>query len=288
MIFSRLLATIHSHPRWSWAALIAYAAAVTFPHEPVQWLVNEIAIRITHRHLYQVSAAITLVEAAWLTWILVRRLRGQAARRTVAAFWMVTLALIWCAWRVFTANNVELVHYPQYIPEGMALVALTLSPAESLSWIALFGGLDECFQYWVLARGKPVPFDFNDVYMDLLGGAAGVLVAMVFLRCDSRHGSRDASRIWKRPGVIVILAVTAVGILLWWSGLMLLFADNSNPHYWFALSRYTSPAFWFQVVLNGPNKYHTLSPVEGPILILGTIGLYAWIDRRVRISTEPR
>ncbi|MGA2194591.1 MAG: hypothetical protein ABSH40_04910 [Bryobacteraceae bacterium] len=285
----RLLAAIHSHPRWGWAALMAYAAAVTFPHENVQWLVNEIAIRITHRRLYQVSAAITVVGAAWLTWILARRLRGQAARRTVAAFWIVTLALIWCTWRIFTANNVELVHYPQYIPEGMALLALTLSPAESLAWIALFGGLDECFQYWVLANGKPVPFDFNDVYMDLLGGAAGVLLAMAFLRCDPRDGgSWDAWRIWKRPGIIMILAVIAVGLLLWSSGLMLLFADKRNPHYWFALSRFNAPAFWFQVPLNGPNKYHTLSPVEGPILILGTIGLYAAIDRRVRISVGPR
>jgi hypothetical protein len=284
-----LLAAIHSHPRWSWAGLIAYAAAVTFPHENVQWLVNEVAIRITHRRLYEVSAAITVVEAVWLTWILVRRLRGQTARRTVAAFWIVTLALIWCTWRVLTANNVELVHYPQYIPEGMALVALTLSPAESMAWIALFGGLDECFQYWVLANGRPVPFDFNDVYMDLLGGAAGVLLAMAFLDCDSRDdGSRDARRIWKRPGVIVILAVTAVGILLWSLGLMLLFEDKSNPHYWFALSRFASPAFWFQVPANGPDKYHTLSPVEGPILILGTIGLYASIDRQARISAGRR
>lgn len=269
--------------------MIAYAAAVTFPHQNVQWLVNEIAIRITHRRLYQVSAAITLVEAVGLTLILVWRLRGQPAGRTVAAFWIVTLGLIWCAWRVFTANNVELVHYPQYIPEGMALLALTLSPVESLSWIAIFGGLDESFQYWILAKGKPVPLDFNDIYMDLLGGAAGVVLAMIFLRCNWRdEGSGDARPIWKRPGVIVILTIVAVGILLWSLGLMLLFADKSNPHYWFALSRYTSPAFWFQVVLNGPNKYHTLSPVEGPMLILATIGLYAWLDRRVRISTGPR
>ena len=86
----------------------------------------------------------------------------------------------------------------------------------------------------------------------------------------------------------MILAVTAVGILLWSLGLMQLFEDKSHPHHWFALSRFTSPAFWFQVPLNGPNKYHTLSPVEGPILILATIGLYAWIDRRVRISAERR
>jgi hypothetical protein len=50
------------------------------------------------------------------------------------------------------------------------------------------------------------------------------------------------------------------------------------------LSRFHAPAFWFQVAANGPNRYHTLSPIEGPILLLATVGLYAWIDRRVKIS----
>jgi truncated hemoglobin YjbI len=57
-IFSRLLRAIHLHRRWGWLALLAYAAAVTFPHENVQWLMNQIAIRISHHRLYQWSAAI--------------------------------------------------------------------------------------------------------------------------------------------------------------------------------------------------------------------------------------
>jgi hypothetical protein len=266
--------------------LLGYATAVTLPHENVQWLVNQFAIRITLPHLYQLSAAITAVEAVGLTWILVRRLRQQPARSTLAVFWIVTLALIWFAWHALTANNVELVHYPQYIPEGIVLMALTLSPAESLSWIVLFGGLDECYQYAVLSYWRPVPYDFNDVYMDLLGGAAGVLLAMAFLRCDRReHGLQEAKPLWKRPGIAAIGAVLAMGTVLWSLGLMRLFADKADKHYWFALSRFQAPTFWFQVVLNGPNKYHTLSPVEGPILILATIGLYAAIDRRVNFST---
>jgi hypothetical protein len=283
-IFSRFLEAVHRHPRWGCAGLIAYAAVATFPHENVQWLVNEIAIRITHAKLYRVSAEITAVEAVALTGIVVWRLRAHAARITMASFWIVTLALILFTWHTFTANNVELVHYPQYIPEGILLMALTLSPAESLAWIVIFGGLDEAFQYAVLSWWRPVPYDFNDVYMDLLGGAVGVLVAMAFLDCGRRGRERVARPLWKRPGIVALLAVVVSGILLWASGLMLLFEDKADTHHWFALSRFRAPAFWFQVVVNGPNKYHTLSPLEGPILILATIGLYALIDWRVKIS----
>ncbi len=276
-------------PRWSWGALAVYAAAVTFPHEKVQYAVNEIAIRISLHRLYQTTAAIVLAQGALLTFMVFSSLAGQAGRRRLAAFWVLTLALIWGAWGGLTANNVELVHYPQYVPEGMALLALTLSPAESLAWIAVFGGLDECFQYWDLMGGRPVPYDFNDVYMDLLGGAAGVVLAMALLRCSPRGPIPMLwKRIFKRPGVVVILSLTALGILLRACGLMLLYKDAANPHYWFALSRVKLPAFWFIVPANGPAKYHTLSPVEGPILILATIAIYATLDRRLRISADGK
>jgi hypothetical protein len=281
-ILSGFLEALHARPRWAWLGFIAYAAAVTFPHENVQWFVNEIAIRISLHRLYQVSAAIAAVEALLFTGIVANGLRKQESRSIPAVFWIVTLALIGFTWRVFTANNVELVHYPQYVPEGMALLALTLSPAESLAWVTIFGGLDECYQYAVLSRFRAVPYDFNDVYMDLLGGALGVLLAMALLRCKPRR--QHAPPLWKRPGIAALLGIVTTGILLWVSGLMLLFEDKADTRHWFVLSRFRAPAFWFQVVANGPNKYHTLSPIEGPILILGTIAVYALLDRWVIVG----
>src|SRR5579863_8891918 len=89
----RFLLWIRSHPRWGWTALIAYAAAVTFPHENVQYVVNELCIRFTHKRVYQASAAIALVEIAILTLIVYHGLAPQLARSILAVFWMVTIAL---------------------------------------------------------------------------------------------------------------------------------------------------------------------------------------------------
>ena len=281
----RFLKAIHSHQFWGWLGIIVYAAAVSFPHELVQKVVNAYAERVTLHTLYHQSASIAITEATVLTLILLWRLWRHGSRVTLVFFWVVTLGLIFFTWRAFTANNTELVHYPQYIPEGFGLMALTLSPAETLAWITLFASFDEGYQYAVLSWWRKVPFDFNDVYMDLLGGAVGMLVAMAFLHCGRRMaGVSDGPAFWKRPGIRAILAVLLIGILLWASGYMLLFEDKADTRHWFSLSRFRAPAFWFQVVENGPNKYHTLSPLEGPILILLTIGLYAWIDWRVKIS----
>ena len=257
-------------PHSAWVGLLLYAAAVTFPHEQVQVLVGHIADLLTRPGLYRVSAAVAIALAAGLTAILFYRLGNHPRRRRIAVFWILTLALIWCTWRIFTANNTELLHYPQYFPEGAALLAITLSPTESLAWITLFGGLDEAYQYWVLYPRRVTALDFNDVYMDLLGGAAGVVFAASFLTCRS-SGTR---RRWRRPGIVLLLAVIAVGILLGISGRMALRQDDPRPH-WFALSREKTAAFWSIVPASGPRYIHELTPPEGIALILATISIYA-------------
>jgi hypothetical protein len=269
----------------SWTALVAYAALVTFPHENVQYVVNLFCIRYTHRRVYQASAVIAIAELLLLTPVLWRAIARQPARRTIAFAWILTVALMWCIWRVFTANNTELVHFPQYLPEGMALLALTLSPADALAWVTFFGGLDECFQYWHLMAGRPVGYDFNDIYMDLAGGAAGIVLAMAFLYCEPARLT-TWKQILNRRGVRLILALAAAGIPLWWSGAMRLYS-NPAAHYWFALSRDKPPQYWYVNPLFGPHKFHELSPVEGPVLILATLALYAQLDRRLRISAVP-
>jgi hypothetical protein len=259
-----------------------YACAVTLPHQAVQNVVEVIANHISRRRLYQYSAAIALVEAAVLTFFFVRSLRGQASRRWLLAYWLLSLALITATWGLFTANNTELVHYPQYFPEGVALLALTLSPAESLAWITVFGGLDEAFQYTFLVQGRPLPYDFNDVYMDLIGGAAGVIFAMAILRCRRKT---EVANFLKRPGVVVLLSIVAAGIALWASGKMLLYEAPESPSHWFSLSRLKTPSFWyFSPNILGPHHLHELSPIEGPILILTTIAVYGVLDRTFRIS----
>ncbi|MGD1091734.1 MAG: hypothetical protein ABSB35_07045 [Bryobacteraceae bacterium] len=282
MTFLRFLVAMRLHKSWAWLGVCVYACAVTFPHQAVQDVVEVIANHITRKSLYQYSAAIALIEAAALTFLFVRTLRGQESRRWLIAYWMISLALITATWGLFTANNTELVHYPQYFPEGVALLALTLSPAESLAWIVVFGGLDEAFQYTFLVQGRPLPYDFNDVYMDLTGGAAGVIFAMALLTCKRRT---DVANILKRPGVVVLMGIVATGIGLWASGKMLLYEALESPSHWFSLSRLKTPTFWyFSPNILGPHHFHELSPIEGPILILATIAVYGVLDRTFEIS----
>ena len=267
---------------------MAYSALVTFPHQPVQdfvgWLVKELG----RPNVYRIAAAVGLLIGAALTWqlagILKKKKPEHGAFGVVAKLWLLTFVLIAGTWAILTVNNTELVHYPQYLPTGFLVMVLTGSPIETLAWVTLFAGVDEGFQYAYLHAGWGVPFDFNDIYMDLLGGALGMLLAAVILGPKTQSPG-EASRNWlqnlcRRPGVLVQFSVVAISLILLASGHLALYDEHSDPQHWFVMSRNIPKSFWFFDETWGPRTIHTLSPIEGPILIALTIAAYAVLDRR--------
>jgi len=194
-------------------------------------------------------------------------------------------------WRVFMANNTELIHFPQYFPEGIALLAITLSPVESLAWIALFGGLDETYQYIFLTNGRAAPLDLNDIYMDLIGGAAGIIFAMALLRCASRSSSVESwqgswRRVFSTPGVLVIFGILLTTMGLGAAGQVVLYEPLGVPHpHWFSLSHLLTPSFWYynDKVL-GPHHFHEMGAIEGALLILATIALFVPLERNLTVA----
>src|ERR1700733_14418761 len=132
---SRFFAGMYRHKLWAWVGLLVYACAVTFPHQPVQDVVGALVTKISRNRVYQLSVTLAIIEAVVFTFLFVRLLSRQTGRWGLASYWILCFLLMLGTWRVFMANNTELVHFPQYFPEGMALLALTLSPVESLAWV---------------------------------------------------------------------------------------------------------------------------------------------------------
>jgi energy-coupling factor transporter transmembrane protein EcfT len=282
---SRFFLWLRRHPRLGWTILLVYAAAVTFPHEEVQTLVGVLAKRMGRANLYRMAAGTSLILGCAFTVIFVLQLRRHRFRRLISVYWVATVLLIFAAWNMLTANNTELVHYPQYFVPGFVLMAVTLSPLESLAWITITGGLDECYQYWALHGGWGVPYDFNDICMDLLGGALGVVFAAAFLTCLSRPAGRLPREAFVKPGTALLAAIGASGAILFAFGKMLLYEDKQNTVYWFALSRLRPQRFWFFDETWGPKTFHTLSPLEGPVVLIAVLGFYAFLDRKLTFET---
>ena len=271
---------------FAWIGLLIYACIVTFPHQFVQDFVSKLTDRYTNERVWAVSVKAAELEGALLILfvaIALFRLRGWVERGWLATYLLLSVFLLFFSWRMFMINNMELVHFPQYFPEGIALVAMTGSAAESLAWIAILGSLDEGFQYASLAAARQGPFDFNDVYMDIAGGAAGIVLGLAWIGCVRRDDVRGwVKQVFARPGIRVLTGIVAAGMLLLATGRMVLYEKLSPPGYWFGLSREPNPGSpYFRPWVFGLHHFHEMTPLEGTLAIAGTIALFALLDRNL-------
>jgi hypothetical protein len=257
---------LYKNSAWVWCALTLYAIVVTLPHVIVQTWLGAAIQPIGLSAFYVLMATGAVGVAAICSWYYLRALSTHPSRRALIGSWVVTLALAVAAWRYLSVNNSELVHFGQYLLPGLVLIAITRSVTESLAWIAIMAGCDEGYQFWGLHWDWGIPWDFNDIYMDLLGGHLGVLLGLAFLPAVPRQ-----TRVWRRPGVVLLSSLLAVGATLWALGLLLIYEDKANTHYWFALSRLEPKGFWFFDATWGPRSIHALTPLEGITLVLVTI-----------------
>src|ERR1700722_10358746 len=97
-ILERWLAAVQRHKVWGWVLLMIYVPSVIFPHDVVQYYVNEIASRYTHKRLYQGAAIGGEVIGVIVTLAFMWCLRKRPERLIIGMSWLVTLGLIIACW----------------------------------------------------------------------------------------------------------------------------------------------------------------------------------------------
>ena len=187
-------------------------------------------------------------------------LRPAKARLTLGLAATALLALVVLAHKVIVLNAVENIHYPQY-----ALIFVLLARAGiglETGWLAatVLGAIDEGYQAVALPRGAPDYFDWNDVVLNGIGAAFGVVLVLAFTRFADR--SRDG-RAFRRRWAVTAAAVVIAGLLA--------------PPVW-------SP-FW--VTTPGDRVFHPLAASEASVVLAAIHALVGWVQRRVVAYRVP-
>jgi hypothetical protein len=143
--------------------------------------------------------------------------------------------------------NIENIHYPQYALMVFMLWRGGLSVEASFLGATVLGALDEGYQFLFLPYGRPTYFDWNDIVLNALGAAFGVLLIQPY----------------RRPGALPRSIGRAITVVL---GLGFLAALLVSP---------PTPPF-FRVAPTG-RHFHVLSASEA----LGVIGLLWFTIRRL-------
>lgn len=99
--------------------------------------------------------------------------RRAAIRRSLL---MITIVLGY-ALGMLAVNGIEAIHLPQYVVLVLMLMATGFSVESAWLLATVLGAIDELWQWQLLRRARPEYFDWNDVVLNAIGAAAGVLIA---------------------------------------------------------------------------------------------------------------
>ncbi|MBT8233419.1 MAG: hypothetical protein HKO66_00850 [Saprospiraceae bacterium] len=193
---------------------------------------------------------------------------------------LFSIVFIVIALKVIIVVNVELIHILQYAIMAILLFPLIGHYNETLFWTNVLGALDELYQYIYLSPEKADYFDFNDVIINLLGVALGLII----LRSKGILGFRKVPKGVKSPQFIA-LSITAliIGILFLIEQLTIYPSAYDHPVL-FEFIRDFKPGFWRIV---HPNvNFHVVQPLEGMIILVLLFAFYTGIEGKISENTH--
>lgn len=268
-----------------------------------------------------------LLLAAVVVWQARRALRGGNRGATMAA-WAAWLAVVVLVDRFLIYSFPEYLHYPQYALLAWLIARfhdphrtrLALGPV--LLAVTLLGIADEALQFSWITISYSNYLDFNDFLLNLLGGAAGLLLYYGFTSTDDHDPDSDAGRPGaeglsrhprpRRPVGLRFADPTdeiesrskaaaaeksssarygLLGFAWLGTGMLLALAalkvTSTHPEHLYPIERQSSYSTW----IPGPRagRYYVLDPVTGTLILvsLGTIAGGAPMWNRRRIAAEP-
>ena len=269
---------------------LLFFLAVSLPHHPFShWFDKEILDPWGHdavqRSADMLSAAILIVAVA-LGVRVVRVHRGEAKKHF--AVWLVLLALMYAADRHLIVNGIERIHFPQYAVLAL-LLGLSVRNVMLVFYVATFAGFVDEFLQYAMNPMKTNYLDFNDIVLNLLGAAAGVVILMGLRKPDPKVSGASRYESVFSLGFGVSMAVGGVVVML--AGLfgrIVMLVDQKIDRSVFAvvdgklsfiMSFERHDEFWIKSYFG--KVFHVLSVGEGiaaiAVLLLGTWLAVSWL-----------
>jgi glycopeptide antibiotics resistance protein len=253
---------------------VSYFSVVVLPHE---WMGRWIYATFfpgdidLYNQYFLIAALIgSIIFAAPLGLNLIRQ---KTDRLLTVGYLILTVVLMVLAYFTIFVLATELVHFPQYAIMAILLFPLSWRYGETLFWTTLLGALDEAYQYFYLAPQRTEYYDFNDVIINFLGAAFG----LVFLRSFSDQLAIPKTKPGPKTavlgtGLILILSYTAAIS----SGWLAVYPYDGLQDSTLLLVKKIPENFWsdFHHI-----RYHVILPEEGILLLVVLFISYSGLGR---------
>jgi len=242
-----------------------YYLLVVLPHEEVgQFLaknLDEPLGRIRYNQLVLFFGIVGAIAYLILNGIGIKKYPKR--RKSVSLYLVFTFTFIFIAFKFLMVVNVEMIHLVQYGLLTLLLFPLFYNFGNALFFAIVLGALDEAYQYWVLTPLSTDYYDFNDVIINLLGAALG----LILLYSNGLQTKQEINHRFQSPTIFATVFISLLFIILYILGIFRIFPDNLEIQAPLLLVRKVQSSFW--TIAEPDIKFHAIRPFFG--LILGII-----------------
>lgn len=202
-------------------------------------------------------AVITLGISAALS--LIYLLRKNKENRNIKLFFLiVTLGLAIFHFMVMLEMNIEMIHALEFMILAVLLFPLTGRFGAAIIWGLPFIFVNEWYQYQVLYPGYINYFEFNDIFLDLLG--CGLAMIALWLTGAKSQG---ITSFFKRPELFFLMGVNVLFAIALLTCYFSMHTTTQCDNTWLVLSLLENPnQFWQTHAFTGA-VYHVMNPIEG-------------------------
>lgn len=253
--------------------VIIYFLMVTLPHE---WVGLQTVKVFGEMSRDQYNLIILLIGVGILFLYLIplfSNLRKIENKFIPIAFLLFTIFLTVLTFNTLVIINIEIIHFIQYAVLAILVFPIFKRFLPSLFKVMMLGTVDEAYQYYYLAPERTNYFDFNDVILNTVGAAFG----LVFLRTypdiknfysqKSKYNTKSVFLIWVSFLIVFFVFIKTSLIQVWPS-------ENGDDH-WSLLVKKVPEGFWSIV---HPNvTYHVILPLEGLIYMSILLIIYSFL-----------
>lgn len=269
---------LHHRQKTNICLVLLFFLLVVLPHEQVGLFIVHIFkdySRDTYNLVILIMGLVGL--AAYFVPLIKYIYRGK--HRKLKIFYTVsTLIFVIIAFNLLVIVNVEIIHFLQYGLMALLVFPLTLRYGETLYWCTLLGAIDEAYQYFYLAPHRTEYYDFNDVIINLLGAALGLILLRIM--DIGQIGVQRKKWIKTAPAIVTIL-LSGVVFILWKVGILFVYPPAGGLNEGFLLVKKVPPGFWS--IIHPNVTYHVIQPLEGIILLTIFFAFYAGLGKKTLI-----
>ncbi len=273
---------MQARPLRTLTGILVYLLLLILTGDYVQAILPWLKELTGKRSLSLLVAGVGVAGLSGAIWLTLRRAGAHAS--LVRFYWIATLVILTIVYFLLFAVSSKGLQLLQYALLAMAIFALIGRTPDTLLWVTLIGAVDEGYQYWVLHRDWGIYFDFNDLVINCVGAAIGVLFLLGTLDLRKSGLPRRPRPLWRSPPFLLLTGVIVSSIVAYRMGRLALTPDSVIEP-WVVLSRIGLPdTFWHHEAWS--RTFHVLRPIEALVWVSLITWFYSLLDHLIHPSTR--